>query len=168
MASLANEPTGSCSPPASPNGAGETELARVNRALRTLSAGNRTLLRASDEQELLQAMCRVIVETGGYRLAYVAYAVNDERKSLRLVANVGGNAETFDAANFTWDDSELGQTASATAIRTGQPVVGRRLFSDPAYAGPAYATLRANALAERLRVDRPPFRCAWKARCSAR
>jgi diguanylate cyclase (GGDEF)-like protein len=146
MASLANEPTASCSAPASPGGAGKAELARVNRALRTLSAGNRTLLRASDEQELLQAMCRVIVDTGGYRLAYVAYAVNDERKSLRLVANVGGNATTFDAANFTWDDSELGQTASATAIRTGEPIVGRHLFTDPAYAGPAYATLRANAL----------------------
>jgi diguanylate cyclase (GGDEF)-like protein len=104
------------------------------------------LLRASDEQELLQAMCRVIVETGGYRLACVAYAVHDQRKSLRWVANVGGNMDVFDESSFTWDESELGHTTSATAIRTGRPVVGRRLFTDPGYAGPAYARLRAHAL----------------------
>jgi len=67
-----------------------------------------------------------------FRPAYVAYAVHDKRKSLQLVANVGGNARTFDAANFTWNDSELGHIASATAIRTGQPVVARRLLTDPA------------------------------------
>jgi diguanylate cyclase len=38
-----------------------SKLESVSRALRTLSAGNRTLLRASDEQELVRDMCRVIV-----------------------------------------------------------------------------------------------------------
>ena len=42
------------------------KLESVSRALRTLSAGNRTLLRASDEQELLREMCKVIIEQGGY------------------------------------------------------------------------------------------------------
>jgi diguanylate cyclase (GGDEF)-like protein len=140
MASRANHPRGSklvravqmCGP--------------VNRALATLSAGNRTLLRASDEEELVHAMCRVIVETGGYRVAAVAYADHDAAKRLRWIANVGGMEDDFGAANFTWDDTEFGQTATGTAIRSGQPVIGRHILTDPAYAGPAYASLRENAL----------------------
>ncbi|MBK9131866.1 MAG: HAMP domain-containing protein [Gammaproteobacteria bacterium] len=45
-----------------------SELQKVHRALRTLSAGNRALVRATDEQMLLDQMCRTIVEAGGYPL----------------------------------------------------------------------------------------------------
>ena len=40
------------------------ELARLNRVLRTLSAGHRWLLRCGDEQQLLQGMCEVVVVQG--------------------------------------------------------------------------------------------------------
>jgi diguanylate cyclase (GGDEF)-like protein len=110
-----------------------------------LGAGNRTLLRASDEQELVHAMCQVIVETGGYRVASVAYAVHDTQKTLRWVASAGFDASALAAANFTWADTEFGHTASAAAIRTGQPVVGRHIFTDPAYDGPASAAVRTSA-----------------------
>jgi len=49
----------------------ESHLRRVNRALRTLSAGNETLMRAASEQELLDRMCRVMVEVGGHVLAFI-------------------------------------------------------------------------------------------------
>lgn len=41
------------------------ELQRVHRALRTLSASNRALLRADDEGALFQEFCRIAVEEGG-------------------------------------------------------------------------------------------------------
>ncbi|WP_461518954.1 cache domain-containing protein [Porticoccus sp.] len=44
----------------------EKILQDVNRALRTLSGGNHALIRANEELELLQDMCRVAVEEGGY------------------------------------------------------------------------------------------------------
>ncbi|WIM04934.1 MAG: ATP-binding protein [Candidatus Nitricoxidivorans perseverans] len=49
------------------------EIRRLNRALRTLSAGNHILTRAGDEAELLEQMCRAVVEAGGYRFARVDY-----------------------------------------------------------------------------------------------
>ncbi len=52
----------------------EIELARVNRALRMLSESNQALIHASDEPELLSAVCRTAVEVGGYRLAWVGWA----------------------------------------------------------------------------------------------
>lgn len=47
------------------------ELEGVSRALRTLSAGNHAMLRASDEPGLLQAMCQLIVSVAGYASAVV-------------------------------------------------------------------------------------------------
>lgn len=137
--------------PAEPTEGGEApelakELARVYRALQTLSAGSRTLLRASDEQDLLTEMWRVIVETGGYRMAGVAYAEHDEAKSIRWMAGNGIEMSLMETRNFTWADTEFGRTATANAIRTNHPVVGRHLHTDPAYDGPAYASVRETAL----------------------
>jgi diguanylate cyclase (GGDEF)-like protein len=113
------------------------ELRRVNRALRTLSAGNRTLLRVSGEDELLRGMCRVIVEEGGYRFAGVFFAERDEDKRLPLMAytlaKAGDREEVayFDALHLSWAETELGNSAPALAVRSGQPCIGRNLLTDP-------------------------------------
>lgn len=118
-----------------------TELERINRAHRTLSAGNRTLLRALDEQELLLEMCRVIVDTGGYRIACVAYAVHDESKGIRWQAAVGMETERLESFHFTWDDSELGGSLPGAAIRSGQAIVNKHI-NDADYAGDVFTPIR--------------------------
>ena len=65
------------------------ELRRLNRALRALSACNQALAQAGSEQELLQQICDVIVHLGGYRMAFIAYAQQDEEKTVRPMANAG-------------------------------------------------------------------------------
>lgn len=116
---------------------GGEELRRVNRALRTLSAGNRTLLRAAEERELLNAMCRVIVDEGGYGIACVGFAIDDEPKTLRIAAyalraDAHPEAErTVSKMFFSWGDNELGQNVAGVVIRSGQPYIGRNLLIDP-------------------------------------
>jgi len=44
----------------------QQQLVVVNRGLRLLSAINQALLRITDEGELLQTVCQIAVETGGY------------------------------------------------------------------------------------------------------
>lgn len=141
---------------------GDDELRRVNRALRTLSAGNRTLLRASEESELLEAMCRVIVDEGRYGMSCVGFAVEDQSKTLRMVAHAfradaDPDAEpTFRKMIFSWGDNELGQNVGGVAIRTGQPCIGRNLLTDPAMApwrGDAERFGYASASAFPLRID---------------
>ncbi|SFI97125.1 bifunctional diguanylate cyclase/phosphodiesterase [Nitrosomonas sp. Nm34] len=125
-----------------------TELEGVTRALRTLSAGNHTLLHASDEQELLHDMCQVIVDKGGYRTAGVVYAEHDENKSMRWMEGIGVDNAFMKALHHTWADKEMeiGHTAAATAIRTGQPSVGRHILTDPVYAAPTYVSIRECAI----------------------
>jgi hypothetical protein len=91
MAHAADGSTGEQRPPLRVEQQAAEELTRVHRALRTLSACNRTLLRAADEQELLHEMCNGIVQAGGYRIAGVAYAVHDEQKNVRWMTCVGAD-----------------------------------------------------------------------------
>lgn len=112
------------------------DLEHVSRGLRTLSAGNRTMLRATDEQDLLDSMCTAIVEAGGYRMAAVWYRSNDEACSLRPMAESAhrGGIGDLEGIKATWMDNEHGRGAVATAIRTGQTVVVQNMRDDPSYA----------------------------------
>ncbi|SER85281.1 diguanylate cyclase (GGDEF) domain-containing protein [Nitrosomonas sp. Nm51] len=123
-----------------------TKFERAVCALKTLSAGNRTLLHASDEQELLYDMCQVIVKKGGYRFAAVAYAEHDKDKSIRWMETIGIDKAFMETLNYSWSDTEMDRSAVATAIRTNQPCVGRRILTDSLYEAPAYIPLRENAI----------------------
>lgn len=122
------------------------KLQRANRALRTLSSGSQTLLRASDEQNLLHEMCQVIVKKGGYRFAVVAYAEHDDRKTIRWMSGVGMKKEFFETLHYTWADTEMGRNSIATAIRTREPNIASQILTDPYYDYPDYARLREDAL----------------------
>ncbi|MHB8410110.1 MAG: bifunctional diguanylate cyclase/phosphodiesterase [Acidiferrobacterales bacterium] len=110
------------------------ELKRINRALQTQSAGNQCLVRASDEPSLLDAMCRVIVETGGYRAAWVGYAQEDEHRTILPVAQAGYEEGYLAMLNLTWADTERGWGPAGTAIRTGEPSVAQDIRTDPVFA----------------------------------
>jgi diguanylate cyclase (GGDEF)-like protein/PAS domain S-box-containing protein len=112
------------------------ELEHVSRALKTLSAGNRAMLHATDEQGLLDSMCRAIVDAGGYHMALVFYRNDDESRTLRPMAEAGypGGLAALRTLKMTWADDEYGRGAVATAIRSGQPSVVRNMLTDPNYA----------------------------------
>lgn len=111
-----------------------TELALANavRALRTLSACNMALVRARDESEILSSVCRLIVETGGYRLAWVGVPEQNAAKTVRPVAQYGYEDGYFAAAKISWADNELGRGPTGTAIRTGAVQVNQNFLTNPA------------------------------------
>lgn len=112
----------------------EKELRKANRALKVLSKCNEVLVRAADEAVLLQEICRLLVEDGGYRLAWIGFAEQDAAKTVRPVAQAGFEKGYLDTVNITWADSERGRGPTGTAIRTGRPSVVRNMLTDPAYA----------------------------------
>jgi PAS domain S-box-containing protein len=69
--------------------AAERELARSHRALQMLSSCNEMLIRASDENALLQEACRIAVEIGGYRMAWVGYAMANDPQRIVPMAHAG-------------------------------------------------------------------------------
>ena len=111
-----------------------TERRRVERALRTLSACNDSLVRATDEPTLLKRICDLVVNVGGYRLAWVGLADHDEKKSVRVAADSGVNGSYVQTADITWADEERGRGPVGTAIRSGKLAICSNVLSDPGFA----------------------------------
>lgn len=109
----------------------EIALDRANRALRVLSAVNERLVHAKDEKSLLNDVCRVIVDVGGYKLAWVGFVQDDERKSVLPVAHHGDGEEFLARANVSWADTERGRGPTGTSVRTGEVQVIREIDNDP-------------------------------------
>ncbi len=109
----------------------EIAVQHANRALATLSAVNRTLVRAASENELLQAICEAIVQQRGYRLAWVGYVQHDEKKSIKIMAHAGHEEGYLDAMQLTWADTEHGMGSSGRAIRSGATQLCQDIANDP-------------------------------------
>ncbi|HTZ19651.1 MAG TPA: PAS domain S-box protein, partial [Opitutaceae bacterium] len=109
----------------------DARLQKSNRALRMLSDCNQCLIHTPNEPELLGRICRSVVETGSFRLAWVGFAENDEAKSVRPVAQYGFTAGYLETVHATWADTERGRGPTGTAIRTGRPCVAQNILTDP-------------------------------------
>ena len=97
-------------------------LASTHRALQMLSRSSIAINRVHDEDGLLAEVCRVAVEAGGYRMAWVGYAQDDEEKSILPVAYAGEELGYLSSIKLYWSaDHPGGQGPAGQAIRTGQP-----------------------------------------------
>ncbi len=112
----------------------EQEIARVNRALRMLSDSNQALIRITDEETLVNEVCRIAVDVGGYRMVWVGFAEQDEARTVRPVARAGVDSGYLESVTVSWADTDRGLGPGGTAIRTGRPCVARNIPEDPAFA----------------------------------
>ncbi|MGE5246710.1 MAG: GAF domain-containing protein, partial [Verrucomicrobiota bacterium] len=112
----------------------EEAMRRANRALRMMWQVSRTLVRATREQELLSAVCRIAVEEGGYRLAWVGFGEDDAEKTIRPAAQFGWEDGYLETLLLSWADTVRGRGPTGTAIRTAAPVVARHIDTDPSFA----------------------------------
>ncbi|MDH3965130.1 MAG: PAS domain S-box protein [Deltaproteobacteria bacterium] len=112
----------------------EEALWKVNRALKMLSECNHALVRAANEEDLLHEICQIIVDKGGYRLAWVGIAITDEKKTVVPMAQAGYEEGYLESLNITWDDTEKGRGPTGTAIRTRKPIIAKDILNDPNFA----------------------------------
>jgi PAS domain S-box-containing protein len=112
----------------------EDNLAQLNRTLQTLYQCNQALVHATDEYELLHAACRILVEVGGLRMAWVSYRELDREKSIRPVAQAGYDEGYVESVKATWKDTERGHGPTGTAIRTGKPSWTKNIQTDSSIA----------------------------------
>jgi len=109
----------------------ETGLQQTNQLLQMVSNCNEAIVRIDDEQQLMNELCRIIVQVGDYRFAWVGFAERDEDKTVRPVSYHGLDADYLDSARISWDDAERGRGPTGTAIRTGTVQFGRDFINDP-------------------------------------
>ncbi len=112
----------------------EEEMRRLNRALRILSECNETLIRATDEKDLLNRVCSTIVEIGGYGLAWAGFSEDSDAKAVRPMAWYADTPGYIEKIRVRWDGTALGRGPAGRSIRSGEPVFTRDTQSDPDFA----------------------------------
>jgi PAS domain S-box-containing protein len=108
-------------------------LEHANRALHMLNLCNTTIIHAAGEEQVLADTCRALVDSGGYKLAWVGYAEHDARRSVRPVAWADGTPDYVEAAQVSWGDDERGHGPAGTAIRSGHMAVVRDTDTDATF-----------------------------------
>ena len=83
------------------------------------------------EIELLETICGLVVQVGGYQMAWIGYAQQDSNQSVRLMAQAGADPGHAAAAELSWGDNPSGSGPVGTAIRTGTSRVIRSGAKDP-------------------------------------
>jgi diguanylate cyclase (GGDEF)-like protein/PAS domain S-box-containing protein len=111
--------------------ASEQNEKKLSRAFRLLSKCESALVHADKEQLLFDEICRLVVEEGGYRMAWVGLAAMDASRKVYPIAQMGYEDGYLDSANITWNETQHGQGPVGTAIKTGSTVVIQDFQSNP-------------------------------------
>ncbi len=106
-------------------------LHRVRLALRARSECSQILVRATNEQELMNEICRIIVDSEGYRLAWVGFTLNNTEKTVWPAAQWGYENGYLETLKVSWGDNQHGRGPTGTAIRSGSPCVAQHILTDP-------------------------------------
>lgn len=110
----------------------EREQQRLRRALRLLGDCNLSMVQVEDEATLLDDVCRLVVDTGGYRMAWIGVPEDDAEKSVRPIAQSDGQQDYLEGIRVSWDAaSDLGRGPTGTAIRTGTSQINQSIVDDP-------------------------------------
>ena len=110
----------------------EEKLFRLNRELHAINNCHQALLRAVNEETLLNDICRIICDEAGYRLVCVGYAEHDAEKTIRPVAWRGFDNDYIANLSLSWaDESEHGQGPAGRVIRSGEMISVQDFSTDP-------------------------------------
>lgn len=101
------------------------ELLKAKRVIQSLSECNAAVIRIQDEFELLREICRIVVEVGGYRMAWVGYIEHGTGRSVTPVARYGYEEGYLEAAVITWRKTEFDTNPTGASICSGAPRIFR-------------------------------------------
>jgi signal transduction histidine kinase/ActR/RegA family two-component response regulator len=119
---------------------------RLTRELHAISSCIQAIIGAENEKTLLTEICRIICEQAGYRMAWVGYANQDEKKSVTPAAWAGHEDGYLQELHLSWGDNERGRGPTGSALRTNAKSYCSDFSTDPSVALWREAALRRGYL----------------------
>jgi PAS domain S-box-containing protein len=107
----------------------ERELKKANRMLKALSECNNALLHINEEKELLNEICRIVVDTGGYRMAWVGIIGSHKDREVKSAAYYGFNDKYISMITSDWTGSGSDNSPPWEAIESGRTCRARDINS---------------------------------------
>jgi PAS domain S-box-containing protein len=111
----------------------ERALARMNRLYAALSQVNGVVVRSGSRDELLRAICRVLVESGGFQMAWAGW-VDPATNQVVPLAHWGDETGYLGGIRVYADERPEGHGPIGTAIRKGRACVWKDLLVNPNFA----------------------------------
>jgi PAS domain S-box-containing protein len=108
----------------------EAEIGRLSRLYAALSEINQALVRVSSRQELFDEICRALVTSGGFRMAWVG-SVEPGDPRVRVVASHGDDIGYLNGIQVFADDQPEGRGPTGTAIREEREQICNDVLNDP-------------------------------------
>ena len=107
----------------------EARILRLNRLYATLSQINQTIVHVRDREKLFHEICRVAVEHGQFRLAWISL-IDEATARVEPVAFAGEEQGYLTAITITSQDEPLGRGPTGTAVREGRCVLCQDIATD--------------------------------------
>ena len=101
------------------------------RTLKLVSECSTMLVQAVDEQALLDGICRLAVQTGGYRMAWIGFVEHDAEKSVSMRSHSGVEEGYISSLKISWSDTLLGRGSIGKSIRTKATIVNHDYEHNP-------------------------------------
>lgn len=98
----------------------ERAMHRISRARKVMAECNHTLVHANAETELLQEMCRIVVESGGYRMAWIGYANGERDEAVIPMAHAGEGQDYLSELLAVWAQGKRDWSPSIRAVQSGR------------------------------------------------
>ena len=109
----------------------DEHLYLLARARKVTAECNRVVTYATDEAQMLRDTCRVFVESGGYKMAWIGMLDQEPGHRIEPVASAGDNDGYLSTIHLSWDDNEFGQGPAGQSARSGRPQVAQRIEASP-------------------------------------
>jgi signal transduction histidine kinase len=108
----------------------EREILRLSRLFAALSHVNQAIATARTREELFQRVCRMLVESGGFPMAWIGW-IDPETRRVAPVAQWGSLGVYVSQLDIFADDRPEGRGPVGTAIRDGSYCVSNDFDNDP-------------------------------------
>ncbi|HEX6736059.1 MAG TPA: PAS domain-containing protein, partial [Azonexus sp.] len=108
-------------------------IAAQNRALRLMSGVAQALVRHQDEAAMLTDICNLLIEVGGYRMAWIGAAVDDAGRSVVPLAEAGFGEGYLAGLDLSWAEGPRGNGPTGRAIRSGVPCIVQDIERDASF-----------------------------------
>jgi PAS domain S-box-containing protein len=108
----------------------DNELRKLNRALQVTTDCNQALVRAVDEENLLREVCQIIVQTGGFRFAWIAFSSPDNSQEVLPVVYFGTGDCNLDTVQKSCGTGRIFCAPTAAAIQSKSFVIVKDIQQD--------------------------------------
>jgi len=110
----------------------QERLLGLNLTLSAISACRQVMIRETDEKRLIQELCRILVDIGAYRMAWIGYTEDGAPGTVTPAAQAGYQNGNLIAVSSSW--AETAVSPAARAIRNRHSAIVSDIFGDPLFA----------------------------------